>query len=250
MDVAAWYQRTIVHGETSNLQPKTFDRRGCVLIKNASEVDLTTGDIVTISGSCYDPTSSDERELYRSEPIFVGTKPAWPENIGLFGILQEPIPGVEESGIGWAAINGVVSCTVDIQNQGHHYADIKDDETGKLESRTFGGAELLDFEGKNDSAEDWTAGDKLAWVRIGAFHNPILRFKLTEALTAGSHATATRSFQNAMGEWSDGTSPKDDEEVYADMFYSGSVVINSYVLAQHNRESGLLNLLQGPCAVT
>jgi len=79
----------------------------------------------------------------------------------------------------------------------------------------------------------------------------ILRYKLTEALNDNDHATATLTFQDASdGTWDDGTSPDDDEEIYSDSstFSTGAIASGSYVLAWRNPATGLLNLLQGPCA--
>jgi hypothetical protein len=80
---------------------------------------------------------------------------------------------------------------------------------------------------------------------------PILRYKLTEALNDNDHATATLTTQDASdGTWDDGTSPDDDEEIYSDSstFSTGAIASGSYVLAWRNPATGLLNLLQGPCA--
>lgn len=84
---------------------------------------------------------------------------------------------------------------------------------------------------------------------------PILRYKLVDNLTSGTgtSATATLTFQNpSTGAWSDGTSPDDDAEIYADSstFSSGHIASGSYVLVWRNPATGLLNLLQGPCATT
>lgn len=83
---------------------------------------------------------------------------------------------------------------------------------------------------------------------------PIFRYKLVDNLTSGTgtSATATLTFQESDGTWLDGTSPDDDAELYADSstFSSGHIASGSYVLVWRNPATGLLNLLQGPCATT
>lgn len=86
--------------------------------------------------------------------------------------------------------------------------------------------------------------------KVGQFI-PIFRYKLTEDLPDNDHATATLTRQDASdGTWDDGTSPDDDEEVYSDAstFTAGHIPANSYILVWRNPATGLLNLLQGPCA--
>jgi len=177
MDIAAWYDREVVHKQLSETKPPLFERRNCILIKNTTGSHLTTGNVLAIRGSVYDPTSSIQREFYRSEPILLGVAPLAdrspdPSDCGYFAILQEPIAA---GSIGWAAIDGIVSCTINMRYQLHRYADIGESaETDKLLSNEAGGAEIIHVEDQDVDPGEWEAGDKLALVRLGCFHNPLL----------------------------------------------------------------------------
>jgi len=69
---------------------------------------------------------------------------------GKFVIVQESIP---TDGIGDAIIVGCSLCTVSLVDENHEYAEIMDDETGKLESRKFGTAKILWHDGLSGSSE-------------------------------------------------------------------------------------------------
>lgn len=185
MDMLEWYDREVVHAQKAIRLPKEFHRRNGVLIKNATEQSLNRGNVVAINGSVYDPTKTQQLDFFQDEPIFIGTLPEFPSDIGNFAILQEPI-GID--GIGWASTNGVVSCTIDMQYQAHKYADIYDGSAGKLKSAEYGGAEILYVQDMN--AVSWSSGEKKALVKLGCFHSPLLCVVWEGALAAASSITA------------------------------------------------------------
>jgi hypothetical protein len=80
-------------------------------------------------------------------------------------------------------------------------------------------------------------------VRQGRGDHGLLRYKLTEALTYRSSATATLSYQDSDdGGWHDGTSPDADAEVYDALLKSGEELASgSYVVCYRDHRSGLLN---------
>jgi len=252
MDAAAWHRRTIVHGQKSEVKPPPYGRCSCVLVKNTTGSHLTTGSVLAIAAAVYDPTSSTQREFYRSEPIFLGAAPtmimSYPErnDIGYFAILQEPI---SSGSIGWAAIDGIVSCTINMQYQSHRFADISETETGKLKSYEYGGAEIINVEDQGEDPGDWTAGDKLALVRLGQFHNPIIPITWVGAFGPASTKTCYTNGQGVTA--ADPTTDPDARTLTvanALGAYSDSITLTfpEFGLAQFNRESAVFDLLAMP----
>lgn len=214
MPIAAWNDLMAMAREwrggrgqefTSESKPPRFRRCNCICIKNVTENDLEAGHIVAISGSLYDPTDDDEKDRYKFEPIFIGGEADSVADIGRFAILQEPITA---DGLGYAAISGVASCIVDMQRQDQRYADVDfaDAPLNRLKALEYGGAEILHIEGMYDDPDDWEPGEKLAQVRLGAFHSPSVRFVLTGTLTPGGYATGKIRY------YADGGMHESDEE--------------------------------------
>jgi hypothetical protein len=188
MDMLEWYRRTIPFGRDTKRESPRYRRCNTIRIKNATESNLNVGAIVAINGSVYDPSESDQLDAFRTEPIFVGSSPEFPEDIGRFAVLLQPLAADE---IGDAAIDGVVSCQVEMDFQGRPYADISVSEfTTKLVGAEVGGAEILYIEDMNEAAIDWTAGTKNALVRIGSFNSPELIVSWDGDLEFGTEKTA------------------------------------------------------------
>jgi len=174
MDMLEWYRRTIPFGRDTKRESPRYRRCNTIRIKNATESNLAVGAIVAINGSIYDPAESDQLDAFRTEPIFVGSSPEFPEDIGRFAVLLQPLAADE---IGDAAIEGIVACKVKMDFQGRRFADIAFDgvtPTAHLVGNECGGAEILYIEDMNEAAEDWTAGVKAALVRVGSFNDPDL----------------------------------------------------------------------------
>jgi hypothetical protein len=190
MDMLEWYRRTVPFGRDTKHEPPRYRRCNAIRIKNATESNLNAGDIVAIDDSVYDPGEEDELEQFRGEPIFVGTAPTFPADIGRFAVLLEPI---EADGIGDAAIDGVVACKVYMDKQGRPFADIEPDGIGPtthLTAGEFGGAEILYVEDQDEDAEEWEYGTKEALVRIGSFSDPDLVVSWEGNLEFGTPKTA------------------------------------------------------------
>jgi hypothetical protein len=181
MEMAEWYDRTVRLGTNQEPKPPKFRACNAIHIKNATEVDLDVGDIVAINGSVYDPAEPNDFGSFAFAPILIGTTPEIPTDYGRFAVLLEPI---QADGVGYAAISGMVYCTVDMDFQERPFADI-DGTTGKLKGYEFGGAEILYIEDMNEDPEEWEAGTKEALVRIGAFNAPDLIVSFSGPLGAG-----------------------------------------------------------------
>jgi hypothetical protein len=174
VDICNWFDRTEAIGAADYKKPPAFRPCDAVRIKNATETDLDKGAIVAISGSVYDPTEETHLDYFKAAPVLVGSAPVYPDHIGRFAVLLQPL-GMDE--VGYGAITGMVWCQVEMDFQGRPYADISTSGVGptsKLYGNEYGGAEILYIEGMNDAPEDWTAGTKHALVRIGSFNNPTL----------------------------------------------------------------------------
>ena len=70
MDMLEWYKREVSQSEIVKQQPKLFDRRNGILVKNATEQSLDTGNIVAINGSVYDPAKTQQVDYFKHAPIF------------------------------------------------------------------------------------------------------------------------------------------------------------------------------------
>lgn len=190
IDLLARSKQTYGQTQASEQKPPNYRPCNAIMVKNATETDLGIGDIVGINGSVYDPTEADQLNRFKFAPIFVGSAPTFPENIGKFAILLEPI---RDGKIGLAAIDGIVSCQVEMDFQGRRFADIDPDgvtPTTKLFGNEYGGAEILYIEDMNEAALDWTAGTKNALVRIGSFNDPDLIVSWSGDLEFGTEKTA------------------------------------------------------------
>jgi len=192
MDVIAWWRNEQQRAKMPQ-KPPVFRPCNCIRVRNTTGDQLLAGAIVAIGDSYYDPAESNESNRYKVEPVFDASAPtlvtASParNDIGCFAVVQETI---SEDAIGYAAISGVVNVTINMAYQTYRYADIGELETDKLFGREYGGAEIIHVEGQDDDPEEWEAGDKLALVRIGAFHNPLLCVKWVGSLSPASTITA------------------------------------------------------------
>jgi hypothetical protein len=72
-----------------------------------------------------------------------------------------PVEPIAPSGIGWAAVDGVVQCKLDIVSASHEFAAAKDGTLGELKSSSSGEAEIL-------WKESGTGAGKWALIRFGS----------------------------------------------------------------------------------
>ena len=189
VDIANWFDRTVAIGGADYKAPPAYRRCNAVQVTNATSLNLDKGAIVALGDSVYDPTEESHLDYFRGAPVFVGTSPNFPADIGRFAVLLKPL-GRDE--VGPAAIDGVVSCKVYMDKQGRPFADIDPDgidPTSRLIGKEYGGAEILYVEGQDDEPGDWEYGLKEALVRIGSFNDPDLVVSWTGDLPFGVENT-------------------------------------------------------------
>jgi hypothetical protein len=171
-----------------------------VRIKNASGVNLPQFAIVGLD-DLYDTELDDETnqlDQFKSSPVCVGVEPAFPEHVGRYVVLLQPL---KNNTVGDALTGGCVPVKLQAVWNRDKYAEIYevgdalDDTTGRndkyrLVSRDFGSAEILWREPDGESDTDGTPRDKWAFVRVGKLVAVKRRFELKAGLARGSSATA------------------------------------------------------------
>ena len=184
VDIANWFDRTVAIGGADYKVPPAYRRCNAVQVTNATGSNLDKGAIVALGGSVYDPKEESHLDYFRGAPVFVGTAPAFPKDIGRFAVLLKPL-GANE--VGPAAIDGAAWCKVYMDKKGRPFADIEEagDPTARLVGKEYGGAEILYVEGQDDEPGDWEYGLKEALVRIGSFNDPDLVVSWTDDLIFG-----------------------------------------------------------------
>jgi hypothetical protein len=124
-----------------------------VYIKNTTGAVVDRLNILGIGGSQIDPTTVS----FKQTTVLTGVTPSKTDHAnGRFVITAEPI-GIDC--IGRAYVAGFTPVQINIIDEGHLYADIKDSDVTQLESAATGAAVIL-------YKEDGT-GTKLAVVRFG-----------------------------------------------------------------------------------
>lgn len=141
--------------------------RVLVRVENNSGSDVGRFDILGIGDTVgIDP--DDNLEDWQASPILDGEAPDVDDHTGKFVVCMEPIV---DGDVGWAAILGVVTVHVTINDTDHHYADITDADETKLDSSTRGAARILFRNG--DSGSQWCVVNLLGtleqqWIRCNA----------------------------------------------------------------------------------
>ena len=174
IDLLARSKQTYGFTVASEVKPPNFRECNAITIRNATEDDHDIGDILAISGSVYDPAEESELASFKFAPILRGIDPAFPDHIGRFVILLEPI---RSGSIGNAVLSGMAWCKVEMDFRGRPFADIDplgSQPTTRLVGNEYGGAEILYIEDEDKDPEEWTAGTKNALVRLGSFNSPDL----------------------------------------------------------------------------
>lgn len=234
IDMAAWFQSQNHVGAAAQHAQRPFDQaQQTVLIYNDSGATVGAGDILGIDpNSYYDLTQSSERAKAFKNPVLVGKEPAFPEHIGSFGIVVDPI---SNGGVGRAVISGIAGVVLDVEDEGHLYADVTDEDDSKLTSREFGGAEIL-----KKSATG--TGDKFALVRVGTLHMPDIFGHLDADLEDGASAAMSVYKMQSDGSWVD---TGRTATVWGNMIDADKELVQtSRVWARPIRTSGLLEVIQ------
>ena len=142
-------QRNQTPGRTQNTHAKDT-----ILVKNNSGSDRDRFDVLGIDGVIFTPT--DNADTFKNDVALKGITPDIDDHAGKFVILAEPL---KSGSIGRAFISGVCVAYVDIDDEDHTTADVKDGDATSLLSSDDGAVSIL-------WAESGT-GDKWAVVRFG-----------------------------------------------------------------------------------
>jgi len=130
------------------------DREGVVLIKNDSGADRLRFEVLGIDGPVYSPT--DNPEGFKNDIVLKGIVPTEASHRGRFVILAEPLA---DGNVGHAFVSGVCVAKVNITNEGHRFADVEDNQPGRLKAFSSGAATILWVES--------STGVKWAIVQMG-----------------------------------------------------------------------------------
>ena len=109
-----------------------------VLVKNASGADRQRFDVLGIDAPLITPT--DNEDAFKNKVALSGTTPSESDHLGRFAILLEPLA---DGKVGMACAAGVCVAHVDVQHDGHRFADIKDADASSLQTRASGAATIL-----------------------------------------------------------------------------------------------------------
>jgi len=123
-------------------------------ILNDSGEDLGRFEIIGIKDSIIKP--EDNLIAFQNRIAFIGEELIFPDHVGKYGILQEPI---KDGKIGKAVFAGLSVVQVDMQDEAHIAAEITDGEPEFLTSTDSGSAQIL-------FVEEGT-GQKHSIVRVG-----------------------------------------------------------------------------------
>ena len=154
-------------------QQQAFYPSGIVPVKNASGSDLGRFSVLGLDGPVYTP--SDNEDEFVNHVALSGSTPDEADHLGGFCVLMEPLA---DGAIGRACILGVCPVKVDVVDADHPYADIKDGDSGQLESGWSGAARIL--------WKEAGTGSKWAYVGLGAGSDRA-QFQATVIAQPGSH---------------------------------------------------------------
>lgn len=101
-------------------------------------------------------TPYDNEDAFLRTVVFQGVEPVVPDHRGKFAVVLEP---ADDGRVVRAWVGGCVTVRVDVLNDGHTYADVKDGSVVELQSAGCGSAQILWREGGT--------GSQWAVVRLG-----------------------------------------------------------------------------------
>ena len=141
-----------------------------ILVKNVSDTDVAQFGILGIHDILFTPT--DNELGFKERPALCGTTPDADLHTGKFVVCLDPIPcAVAEdpeaeppitgssAGIGRALLVGATPVQIDVIDEDHAYADVKDGDSTQLQSCGSGAAQIL--------YKESGTGTKWAVVRLG-----------------------------------------------------------------------------------
>jgi len=148
--------------------------RNIILVRNDSGQAVDRWGVLQIGGIVIDPSSSAAAaSTFQDQPCVIGVMPTGAGEP--FVVAIEPIAS---SGIGRAAIAGVVQCKLNVTNESDRTAHSTSGSTAELTTGVGGAAEIL-------WKQPGTGSGKWAVVRLGDGGDPILLCKADQDLLFG-----------------------------------------------------------------
>jgi len=126
---------------TSGIEQKaepSIRQSGIVLVRNDSGSDQNRLAVLGIDSPIIGPASNEDE--FKNRVALSCVTPAAATHEGRFVILVEPIA---DGKIGRAYADGICPARVQVEDEDHAFADIKDGDTSCLESRASGAAHIL-----------------------------------------------------------------------------------------------------------
>ena len=165
IDAALDYRRRTA-GIGQQAEP-SFRQSGIVLIRNDSGSDQSRLAVLGIDSPIIGPTSNEDE--FKNRVALSCVTPVADTHEGRFVILVEPISAGK---IGRAYADGLCPVRVQVEDEDHGFADVKDGDTSCLESRAGGAAQILWKE----------AGTGLKWAIVRLSAAPAAMFAEREAV--------------------------------------------------------------------
>ena len=126
-----------------------------ILIKNNSGHDVGRFGVLGISGVAIDPASSGQAAIeFAERPVLTGVTPTTAAHSERFVVTIEPIA---DDAIGRAAVSGVFACLVNVTDEDHQFADVKNNDRTQLESVDCGVCQLL-WKESGTGEDKWALG--------------------------------------------------------------------------------------------
>lgn len=180
VDSANWVdeQRTVSRLPAGFEEP----RRLIVRVLNATEDPVDRYGILGLDGPIITPDADEG--VFLEEITFRGVAPLVPDHQAKFGVLIDPLAAGE---IGRAILDGLAIVRLDVQSEGHRYAEVAASQTDHLQSAACASAQIL-WTAPAGSEED--GAPRWAIVRLGLPPGGECIFELTASLGPGGHAAA------------------------------------------------------------
>lgn len=139
--------------------PSTGERSQTVIrVKNTTGDTVPRFAVLGLGDPVIDPSAGDAQLLsFKNTTALQGETPDIDTHWGKFCVTLSPIP---DGMIGEAVIAGVVPCKINVYQESHQWADVKDGDTTQLNSDDCGTCKIL-------WKESGTGSEKWAYVLIG-----------------------------------------------------------------------------------
>lgn len=163
MSARAWNRfcdtADLVLGQQYGVQGGPLGKAGTaaniVLIRNDSGQEVPRFGVLGISGVAIDPSvSASNAAQFAERPLLTGVTPTTAVYSERFVITIEPIA---DYAIGRAAVSGVFACRVNVTDDDHQFADVKNNDRTQLESVDCGVLQLL-WKESGTGANKWALG--------------------------------------------------------------------------------------------